>query len=131
MELANGRFLLDENIPTKLKRCFPERGLDCSTVKDVGLNGRDDRDISTKIHEQNLILVTRDKHFTFFWKKRSLKVIYIAIEPAILETIEPRVADLLDTWTYQIENPFLIILQVDTVRIWQSSKRHLFFWPRS
>lgn len=120
MDLTKVKFILDENVPLKLKQCFSALGLDCDTIKDLELSGSKDKKISTEIHERNAIFVTRDRHFTFFWDKRELKIVYIAIEPSTLEHIAPRMSYLLENWKYDINHPFLITLQSDAVRFWQS-----------
>ena len=119
MDLKQAKFLLDENVPLKLKYIFLDRGISCVTVKEKGWLGTKNGILSNKIKQNNLILVTRDKDFTFLWKKYGLQVIYLAIEPAILDFIQPRLIDLLKDWNYALSKPFLLILQKDSIRFWQ------------
>jgi predicted nuclease of predicted toxin-antitoxin system len=119
MDLARTRFLLDENVPIKLKRVFVEVGLICQTIKDLGWCGLKDHEIASRITNSNYILITRDKDFTFVWQKKQLSVIYLAIEPVILDIIEPRVKDLIQNWVYDVLKPFLLIVQNDLIRYWQ------------
>jgi hypothetical protein len=55
--------------------------------------------------KNNLIVVTQNKDFTFLWKKYELQVVYLAIEPAILDVIQPRLIDLLNNWKYNLTKP--------------------------
>jgi len=80
-DLKQVKFLLDENIPINLKHIFLDHGISCSTVKEKGWLGTKNGVLSKKAKQNNLILVTRDKDFTFLWKKYELHVIYLAIEP--------------------------------------------------
>lgn len=76
-------------------------------------------ELSLKVKQNNLILVTRDKDFTFLWKKYRIQVVYLAIEPAIIDFIHPRLTDLLDDWKYDLSKHFLLMLQNETIRFWQ------------
>lgn len=119
MVLKKVKFLLDENVPVKLKRVFFDRGIHCVTIKEEGWLGIKNSELSKKVKQNNLILVTHDKDFTFLWKKHKLQVIYLAIEPAIFDYIEPRLINLLDDWNYDLSKYFLLMLQKDTIRFWQ------------
>jgi len=119
MELTQIKFLLDENIPLKLKSTFTKKGLDCTSVRELGWSGFKDKEISKQIGGKKVVLITRDRDFTFIWQKQNLRIIYLAIEPAILNTIQPRVQELLNNWKYDPSFPFLLILQKDAMRFWQ------------
>jgi len=118
MDLTEVRFLLDENIPIKLKQLFPQHNLQCVTIKEKNWLGIKNGDLSVKVRDEEYLLVTRDKDFTFLWKKYSIRVIFIAIEPATLEHIEPIFVNLLDDWKYDLSKPFLLMLQKDSIRLW-------------
>jgi predicted nuclease of predicted toxin-antitoxin system len=119
MGLKKVKFLLDENIPIKLKQVFIDRGIQCTTIKDEGWLGIKNGELSNKLLQGNIILVTRDKDFTFFWKKHKIQVIYLTIEPANLKSIQPSVIELLTDWKYDLSRPFLLIVQIDMIRFWQ------------
>lgn len=119
MVLKKVKFLLDENVPIKLKRVFIDRGIHCVTIKEKGWLGVKNSKLSEQVKQNNLIIITRDKDFMFLWKKFKIQVIYLAIEPAILDFIQPRIIDLLDDWKYDLSKHFLLILQKDTIRFWQ------------
>ncbi|TET29093.1 MAG: hypothetical protein E3J70_07880 [Candidatus Heimdallarchaeota archaeon] len=119
MALKKAKFLLDENIPLSLKKVFEDQDLFCSTVQAEGWAGIKNGELTEKVKNNNFVLVTRDKDFTFLWQKHKIKVIYIAIEPAIADFIKPRLVDLLTEWTYDLSKHFLLILQKDTIRFWR------------
>jgi len=98
---------------------FNERGISCITIEEKGWLGIKNGELSLKVNEKDYILLTRDKDFTFLWQEFQIKVIYSAIEPAILEFIKSKVIFLLDNWEYDISRPFLLILQKDTIRFWK------------
>jgi len=119
MDLTQTRFLLDENVPIKLKRVFVDLGLTCLTIKDLGWCGLKDKEIASRISYSDYILITRDKDFTFTWQQKQLRVIYLAIEPVVVEMIEPRVKDLIQNWICELSKTFLLIVQNDSIRYWQ------------
>jgi predicted nuclease of predicted toxin-antitoxin system len=112
------KFLLDENVPVKLKYVFTDRKIHCVTIKEEGWLGIKNGELSNKLKHHHFILVTRDKDFTFLWEKYKIQVIYLAIEPATLDFIQPKLKDLLDNWNYDISMPFLLMLQKDSIRFW-------------
>ncbi len=114
----NIKFLLDENVPYKLWKSIKELGFEYSTIQELGWNGFKDKDIAKNIQDKKLIFITHDKDFTFIWKKYSLRVVYIAIEPAIFESIRPQLENLIKYWKYDVNNPFLIMLQNNQIRYW-------------
>ncbi|MHA1266506.1 MAG: DUF5615 family PIN-like protein [Candidatus Helarchaeota archaeon] len=65
MGLKQAKFLLDGNVPIKIKQVFNVRGLYCVTAKEKGYLGVTNGELSKKIQQNDLILVTRDKDFTF------------------------------------------------------------------
>ncbi|MHA1428534.1 MAG: DUF5615 family PIN-like protein [Candidatus Helarchaeota archaeon] len=119
MGLNKVKFLLDENIPIKLKQVFRDRGIQCTTIKNKGWLGIKNGELSKKLQQENIILVTRDKDFTFLWKKHKIQVIYLTIEPTTLKSIQPIVIELLADWKYDLSRPFLLIVQIDMIRFWQ------------
>ncbi len=106
-------------MPVKLKQVFTDRGITCITAKEKGWLGLKNGQLPIKVRENRFVLVTHDKDFTVLWKKYKIQVVYLAIEPAILEFIQPRVVDLLDNWKFDLFKPFLLMLQTETIRIWQ------------
>jgi predicted nuclease of predicted toxin-antitoxin system len=122
MDPKKAKFLLDENIPVKLQSVFSKIGILCVTLKDKNWLGIQNGELSKKVKREKYVLVTRDKDFTYLWKKYKIQVIYIVIQPAILDTINPRMLDLLSHWEYDLSKPFLIMLQTDIIRFWQGSQ---------
>ncbi|MHA1356321.1 MAG: DUF5615 family PIN-like protein [Candidatus Heimdallarchaeota archaeon] len=118
MALKEAKFLLDENIPIKLKGIFSSLNLTCVTVRDMKLFGVRNGKLSEKVKKESYILVTRDKDFTFLWKKYQIQVIHIAIEPPLLSSFILPVENLLSNWDYDLSKPFLLILQKDDIRFW-------------
>jgi predicted nuclease of predicted toxin-antitoxin system len=119
MVLKKAKFLLDENVPLQLKKVFDDQGYFCTTVPAEGWSGIKNGELSKTVKNNNFLLVTRDKDFTFLWKKHKIQVIYLAIEPAIIDFIQPRLIDLIIKWNYDLSRPFLLILQKDAIRFWQ------------
>jgi len=114
----NIKFLLDENVPYKIWKSIKDPGFECSTVQELGWKGFKDKDIAKNLQNKKLIFITRDKDFTFIWKRYDLRVVYIAIEPAIFEYIRPHLETLIKNWEYNVDNPFLIMLQSNQIRYW-------------
>jgi len=99
-------------------KTFKKRGLDARTVQEVGWSGIKNGDLSQKVFTDNFVLVTRDKDFTFLWKKYQIKVVYLAVEPATLQYLQPELENWLDKWNYNINKPFMIMIQRTSVRYW-------------
>ena len=59
------KFLLDENVPIKLKRLFEKLGLACQTIQELGWCGLKDRKIAERLKAAQIVLLSRDKDFTF------------------------------------------------------------------
>ncbi|MHA1449795.1 MAG: DUF5615 family PIN-like protein [Candidatus Hodarchaeales archaeon] len=119
MLLKQKLFLLDENVSYRVKPLFTKLNLQCTTVQQQGWGGAKNREISIKIQGLRAILITRDRDFTFLWKKYSLQVIYIAIEPPVAEVITNELERLLIDWKLDLISSFLIVLQKDYARIWK------------
>ncbi len=82
------------------------------------MDGFRENEIFKNIQNKKIIFITRDKDFTFIWKPYALRVMYIAIEPSILEYIKPRLEILIKNWEYNIDKPILIMLQTNQIRYW-------------
>ncbi len=113
------KFLLDENLDVKLAKALTALGLSCSTLKSKGWTGIRNSDLSQEVKQNDFVLITADKDFTFLWDKYQIRVIYISIHPLILSVIEPKLVNLFKSWNYDLTKPFLIILQEDLIRIRQ------------
>ena len=118
MDPKSIKFLLDENVPYKIWNAIKELGFKCSTIQELGWNGFKDKSIAKKIQNKKLVFITRDKDFPFIWKKYGLRVVYIASEPSILEYIRPKLVSLIKNWKYNVDLPFLIMLQSNQIRYW-------------
>ena len=118
LSLAQGetRVLLDENIPRELLKVFKKRGLGARTVQAAGWSGIKNGDLAQKVLAENFVLVTRDKDFSFLWKKHRIKVVYMGVEPSTLQYLRPELENCLDKWKYGIDKPFLIMIQRGIVR---------------
>jgi predicted nuclease of predicted toxin-antitoxin system len=119
MALSQARFLLDENIPRKLQSVFHNRNLVVETVQSLGWSGIKNGDLAEKVQRKNFILVTRDRDFTFLWRNYQIKVIYLALSPSTLPFLQSKMEELFDTWNYDLEVPFLVLIQNDTSRFWR------------
>ncbi len=119
MALKKVKFLLDENVPLKLRKTFTNREIQCLTIKEMGWLGIKNSELASKVQKDKFILGSRDKDFTFLWKKFKIQVIYLLIEPATLKFIQPRISELLDNWEFDLSKPSLLILQQDIMRYWQ------------
>ena len=119
MDLTQAKFLLDENVPRKLKKVFKSKGLDCQTVQELRWREVKNGELSVKVKRNDFILVTRDKDFVFLWKKYKLKVIYFAVKPATLKFLQPRLNDTLNSWTYDLNSSFLVMIQNKEIRFWK------------
>lgn len=115
----NTKFLLDENIPIKIKNIFEKLGIKSMSIQEMGWSGYKDKEIISELKDKDYIIVTRDKDFTFLWNKFKLKVIYIAIQPAIIDYMQPRLEYLLNNWVFNLNQPFLLIIQNKTIRLWK------------
>jgi predicted nuclease of predicted toxin-antitoxin system len=93
--------------------------MECITIQDLNWCGVKDKELSLRIKGSNYILVTRDKDFTFIWRQRKLKVVYITVEPAVLTNIEPRIREMFENWEYSVIQPFLLVIQNDSMRLWE------------
>ncbi|NHK32721.1 MAG: hypothetical protein FK730_15330 [Asgard group archaeon] len=88
------KFQLDENLDVKLAKSLTTLGLSCSTLRSKGWTGIRNSDLSHKVKQNDLVLITADKDFTFLWDKYKIKVIYVSIHPKILSVIEPKLVSL-------------------------------------
>lgn len=119
MALKKAKFLLDENVPIKLKQLFTSLDLSSVAVRDLKWFGIRNGKLSEKTKKESYILVTRDKDFTFLWDKYQIRVIHIAIEPPLLSSFLEPLERLLINWQYDLSMPFLLILQKDSIRFRQ------------
>lgn len=60
------RFILDAQLPPALALFFTARGHEAVAVRDLGLQGADDREIWSKAEEMQAIVVTKDEDFVHF-----------------------------------------------------------------
>ena len=118
MVLNQAKFLLDENVPNQLVSIFKGHPSKIATVQQLGWSGTKNSDLAKKMNENNYILITRDKDFTFLWRKHKLKVIYIAIAPMLIEEMEEAMSQLIKDWSFDLSKPFLVVVQEETVRYW-------------
>ena len=81
MDPRLAKFLLDENVPSRLKAPLESIGLRVTTLKGEGMVGSGNGTLSEFIKKMDFILITRDKDFTFLWKKYEIRVIYLALHP--------------------------------------------------
>lgn len=121
MDLTEIKFLLDENVPYKIKKSIEKLGFECSTIQELGWGDFKDKEIAQNLQDKNFVFITRDKDFCFIWQKYDLSVVYITIEPAILEHIRPPLERLIKDWKYDAHIPFLIMLQSNQIRYWDKS----------
>lgn len=119
MVLKKAKFLLDENIPIKLKQLFTSLELSCATVRDLKWFGIRNGDLALNVKKGSYILVTRDRDFAFLWEKFSIQVIYLAIEPPLISSFIQPLENLLHNWNYNLSTPFLITLTKDSIRLRQ------------
>ena len=119
MALKKVKFLLDENMPIKLKSVFTSLELSCVTVRDLKWFGIRNGNLSIKVKEGSYILITRDKDFVFLWDKYEIQVIFLAIEPPLLSSLVRPLESLLQNWSYNLCEPFLITLTKDSIRLRQ------------
>ena len=84
------RFIVDENVPPKIKRFLIEKGFDVVDVWDTGLEGKSDDQIMAYARQEKRAVVTFDKHFSDIVKyppNLHYGVIRIRIHPPILSDI--------------------------------------------
>jgi predicted nuclease of predicted toxin-antitoxin system len=58
------RFLLDNNLSYKLKKCFISAGHECEHVSNLAMQKSNDMDIWSFARSNNYIIVTHDNDFT-------------------------------------------------------------------
>lgn len=119
MDLTEVQFLLDENVSYRLIRFFKKYSLNFTTLRNLGWSGVKNGNLAQRVKDYNYILITRDKDFTFLWKKYGIKVIYLAIKPPIITDLINELESLFNNWETDITNPFLIIIQKEFVRLWK------------
>lgn len=73
------QFLLDENIPYTLKKVFVQYGYSADHVRDAGLTGKTDKEITEWINVHDAILITRDIEFaySFYLNKSNLQSVLL------------------------------------------------------
>jgi len=113
------KFLLDENLDVKFAKVLTSLGLTCYTLRSKGWIGIKNGALSQRVKENDFVLITADKDFTFLWEKYKIQVIYVSIHPRILSVIEPKLVNLFESWDYNLSKPFLLILQQDSIRLRQ------------
>lgn len=116
----DARFILDENVDYRLLPVFEARNLSVTTVQGKGRKGAQNGALAKLVRDEDLILITRDREFAHSWKTHQIRVLYLAIHPPTAENIEPRLAELLDQWEFDMGSPFLIILQEGLIRHWNA-----------
>jgi predicted nuclease of predicted toxin-antitoxin system len=57
------RFLLDNNLSYKLKKCFTALGHECEHVSNLAMKRSDDMEIWNFARKSNCIIVTQDNDF--------------------------------------------------------------------
>jgi predicted nuclease of predicted toxin-antitoxin system len=118
MQLTQILFLLDENVDQRIKVVFNKLHLKYSTVQQEGWSGIKNGQLSQRVKQNNLVLITRDKDFTFLWKKFEIRIIYLAIEPPNFQNIIKELEMLFQNWNIDLNKSFLVTLQKDSVRLW-------------
>lgn len=63
MDLTEAKFLLDENVPRRLKAIFKSKKLECWTVQELGWREIKNGLLSVRLKRNDFVLVTRDKDF--------------------------------------------------------------------
>lgn len=58
MVLKKAKFLLDENVPVKLKYIFIDHRIHCVTIKEKGWLGIKNGELSNKLKQNHFIVVT-------------------------------------------------------------------------
>lgn len=113
------KILFDENIPHKLRSYFDNKGIVAETMHYHGWIGYRNGELSKLVRDNNFILITRDRDFLFLWEKYKIQVVYLAIDPPLLLNLQSAIERLFNKWQHNSSNPFLIMVQKDTIRIWK------------
>jgi predicted nuclease of predicted toxin-antitoxin system len=71
--------LLDENLPTRLARDLAKAFPGSTTVLDLGMTGRSDRELAEVAVERGYVIVTKDRDFPNYaaLRKDTLKVVWV------------------------------------------------------
>ena len=118
MAITNVKFLLDENVPKKVKHLIQSLNYsEVQTLNDIGWLGIKNGELSSRVKKFGFILITRDSDFIFLWEKYSLSVIYLQIKPSNFETMKPRIIDVFSSRIFESRRPFLLTIHNETVRI--------------
>lgn len=116
--LEKVQFLLDENVSHRLNLLFNRFNIKFSTVQAHGWSGYKNSELAQQVKQNNYILLTRDRDFIFLWNKYQIKVIYLNIHPPVLDDLIIGLENLFNNWIYDLDKPFLIIVQKDSIRSW-------------
>ena len=61
------KFLLDQNLSPLTVSFLRKIGINAVDIRDVGLAGKDDKDIYAHARDHNMVLMTFDKEFGHFY----------------------------------------------------------------
>jgi len=81
------RFLLDQDVYAATARFIDDLGHDVALAATLGLSRASDSDLLQTAHQQQRIMITRDRHFggLVFLRNFGAGVIYLRIPPATLK----------------------------------------------
>lgn len=95
------KFLVDENLPPRLSAWLRQLGHDAVHIKDIGLIGRPDADVSAAAIAGNYVIVTQNSDFE---NVDAPKVLRLAIGNAPTAVLIARLAPLIDDAIKRLED---------------------------
>lgn len=82
------KFLLDENIPFRLKEFLSEKGFESEHIYDKNWGGKEDIEIAKWVAANELILLTFDDDFIALWQNiKNLSVIIFKVKPTSYDVV--------------------------------------------
>jgi predicted nuclease of predicted toxin-antitoxin system len=114
MELAEFKFITDENIQTKVIDYLTIFGLDIFDIKQMGLQGMPDYEILDLAVRENRIILTQDSDFgTDFFTSGVKATGIIYIRPGHVHSNEViKILDVILNEKINIEIPFIIVAEL-------------------
>jgi predicted nuclease of predicted toxin-antitoxin system len=109
------RFLLDENVSSKLKNQLVLNGHEVKTVQDLNRRGVKNSELMELARVEKRILITYDKDFVYFKHRFDNYLIIIDIHPLIDENVIPIFQNFLKTLDFSILKDNFIILKKEKI----------------
>jgi predicted nuclease of predicted toxin-antitoxin system len=120
------RFLLDQDVYAATARFLSSLGHDIVPVAQIGLSRASDSDLLNTAHEQNRILVTRDRDFggLVFVGGLGAGVIYLRILPSTQTAVHAEIERVLESYTEEELCTAFVVIEPGRHRFRKLPGRH-------